>query len=92
MRRDGQWRITGLPDGVVVPLSIFRDNYRSVRTWFVDPVRRLAVADLRYLPSVPARAQAARAMELLLAGPSGALTGAAVSQFPAGRGCARTWR
>ena len=68
--RDGQWRISRLPDGVVVPLSIFRDNYRTVRTWFVDPVRRLAVADLRYVPSVPARAQAARVMELLLAGPS----------------------
>lgn len=84
VRRDGQWRISDLPDGVVVPLSIFRDNYRSVRTWFVDPVRRLAVADLRYLPSLPARAQAARVLELLLAGPSNALAGAAVSQFPAG--------
>ena len=82
VRREGQWRISGLPAGVVVPLSIFRDNYRAVRTWFVDPVRRLAVADLRYVPSVPARAQAARVVELLLAGPSGALLGAAVSQLP----------
>jgi hypothetical protein len=55
-----------------------------VRTWFVDPVRRLVVADLRYVPSVPARAQAARVVELLLAGPSGALLGAAVSQLPPG--------
>jgi hypothetical protein len=84
VRMDGQWRISRLPDGTVVPLSILRDNYRTVRTWFVDPVRRLVVADLRYLPSVPARAQAARALELLLAGPSGALQGAAVSQVPAG--------
>jgi len=84
MRVDGQWRISRLPDGTVVPLSILRDNYRTVRTWFVDPVRRLVVADLRYLPSVPARAQAARALELLLAGPSGALQGAATSQLPAG--------
>jgi Lipoprotein LpqB beta-propeller domain/Sporulation and spore germination len=84
VRREGQWRISNVPAGVVVPLSIFRDNYRSVRTWFVDPVRRLAVADLRYVPSVPARAQAARVVELLLAGPSGALLGAAVSQLPPG--------
>ncbi len=82
VRRDGQWRISSLPDGVVVPLPLFRDNYRSARTWFVDPVRRLAVADMRYVPSVPARAQAARVVELLLAGPSGALLGAAVSQLP----------
>ncbi len=84
VRIDGQWRISRLPDGTLVPLSILRDNYRTVRTWFVDPVRRLVVADLRYLPSVPSRAQAARALELLLAGPSGALQGAAVSQLPAG--------
>ncbi|WP_214407664.1 LpqB family beta-propeller domain-containing protein [Pseudonocardia lacus] len=82
VRRDGQWRIAGLPDGVVVPLSIFRDHYRAVRTWFVDPVRRLVVADLRYVPSVPARAQAARVADLLLGGPSTALIGAAVSQLP----------
>jgi hypothetical protein len=84
VRRDGQWRISDLPPGVVVPLSVFRDNYKPVRTWFVDPVRRLAVADVRHVPSVPSRAQAARVMELLLAGPSGALTGAAVSLLPPG--------
>ncbi|WP_219413127.1 LpqB family beta-propeller domain-containing protein [Pseudonocardia nigra] len=83
-RRDGQWRISALPAGVVVPLTVFRDNYRSVRTWFVDPVRRLVVPDLRYVPSVPASAQPARVVELLLAGPSGALQGAAVSAFPPG--------
>jgi hypothetical protein len=84
VRRDGQWRISDVPGGVVVPLSIFRDNYKQVRTWFVDPVRRLAVADPRYVPSVPSKAQPARALELLLAGPSGALMGAVVSQFPPG--------
>lgn len=84
VRRDGQWRISRLPDGVVVPLSIFLDDYRTVRTWFVDPVSHLAVADLRYIPSVPATAQPSRVMELLLAGPSDALLGAAVSQLPAG--------
>jgi lipoprotein LpqB-like beta-propeller protein/sporulation and spore germination protein len=82
VRREGQWRISDLPDGVVVPLTNFRDNYRAVRIWFTDPVRRLAVADLRYVPTVPARAQAARVADLLLGGPSGALIGAAVSQLP----------
>ena len=84
VRRDGQWRIASLPAGIVVPLSIFRDNYRPVRTWFVDPVRRMTVADLRYVPGVPARAQASRVMELLLAGPSEAFTGAVVSELPMG--------
>jgi hypothetical protein len=84
VRRDGQWRITSLPDGVLVPLTVFRENYRPVKTYFVDPVRRLAVADLRYLPTVPARAQSARVLELLLAGPSPALLGAVTTQFAPG--------
>ncbi|WP_300016779.1 LpqB family beta-propeller domain-containing protein [Pseudonocardia sp.] len=79
VRRDGQWRIAELPPGVLVPLGDFRAGYTAVRTWFVDPVRRVAVPDLRYLPAFPARAQATRAMELLLAGPSGALSGAVTS-------------
>lgn len=84
VRREGQWRITELPDGVVLPLDEFRTSYRDVRTWFVDPARRVVVPDLRYLPAFPSRAQAARAMELLLAGPSGALQGAVDSQLDAG--------
>jgi hypothetical protein len=77
VRREGQWRIARLPSGVLVRMSDFRVNYRTVKTWFVDPIRRVAVPDLRYLPGIPARAQAARAMELLFAGPSTALQGAA---------------
>jgi hypothetical protein len=83
VRRDGQWRIARLPSGVLVRMSDFRINYRTVKTWFVDPVRRVAVPDLRYLPGTPARAQAARAMELLFAGPSTALQGAASSMLVA---------
>ncbi len=79
VRRDGQWRIDRLPGGVLVRLSDFSANYRTVRTYFADPVRGSAVADLRYLPTSPARAQASRAVELLLAGPSAALENAVVS-------------
>jgi hypothetical protein len=82
VRRDGQWRIARLPAGVLVRSSDFRINYRTVKTWFVDPVRRAAVPDLRYLPGMPNRAQASRAMELLLAGPSTAVQGAATSTLP----------
>lgn len=83
-RSDGQWRISALPDGVVVTLSDFRINYRTVRVHFVDPARGTVVGDLRHLPGVPARAQAARAMDMLLAGPSAALRGAAVTRLPVG--------
>ena len=90
VRRDGQWRIARLPSGVLVRMSDFRVNYRTVKTWFVDPVRRVAVPDLRYLPGSPARAQAARAMELLLAGPSTALQGAASTCSSRTPSCGRT--
>lgn len=84
VRRDGQWRIARLPAGVLVRLSDLRDNYRTVKSWFVDPVRSVVVPDLRYVPVSPARAQSARVMELLLTGPSAALQGAATSMLPPG--------
>lgn len=83
-RVEGQWRISQLPDGTMVPLTVLRDSYRTVRVFFVDPLRGRAVADLRYLPAVPTRAQASRALEQLLAGPSAALQGAVTSQLPVG--------
>ncbi|MDN5857667.1 MAG: LpqB family beta-propeller domain-containing protein [Pseudonocardia sp.] len=79
VRRDGQWRISRLPAGVVVGIEDFRGNYRAVPVWFVDPTRRLLVPDLRYLPGVPSRAQPARVLDMLLGGPSSALGGAAAS-------------
>lgn len=82
LRRDGRWRIDATPAGVSVRLSDFRANYRSVKTYFVDPVRQTPVADLRYLPANPARMLPSRAVEQLLAGPSSALLGAASSAIP----------
>ncbi|SHK57556.1 Sporulation and spore germination [Pseudonocardia thermophila] len=79
VQRDGQWRISRLPAGVVVGLDEFRSNYKAVPVWFVDPARRRVVSDLRYLPVVPSRTQPARVVDMLLAGPSAALSGAAAS-------------
>ena len=79
VQRDGQWRISRLPAGVVVGLDEFRGNYKAVPVWFVDPARRLVVSDLRYLPAVPSRTQPARVIDMLLGGPSSSLKGAAAS-------------
>jgi hypothetical protein len=81
VRRGGQWRISAPPGGVVVPLTAFSENYRAVKVYFVDPARRVVVPDLRYVPAVPSRAQPARVLELLLAGPSEALRGTVGSQL-----------
>ena len=79
----GEWRIAGLPPGVLVPLQYFREEYRAVRTWFVDPSRGLAVPDQRHIPAFPQAAQASRVLDLLLAGPSGAVLGSVASQLRA---------
>lgn len=81
-RQEGQWRIDAPPPGVSVRLSDFRANYRSVKTYFVDPTRQIPVADLRYLPADPARTLPSRAVDQLLAGPSSALEGAVTSLIP----------
>ena len=84
VRRDGQWRIARLPGGraradVGLPRQL---PHRQ------DLVRRSRAPGRRAGPALPAghpaRAQAARAMELLLAGPSTALQGAASSMLPPG--------
>ena len=81
-QENGQWRISGLPSGAMVRLSDFQVSYDAANAYFVDPVRRAPAADLRYLPSSPVRSKPSRMVEMLLAGPSAALAGAAVSLVP----------
>ncbi len=84
VRRDGQWRIEALPPGVFVRLSDFRANYRSLKAWYVDPVHRTLLSDPHYIPGARTTELAARAVELLLRGPSEDLRDAAVTAFPPG--------
>lgn len=81
----GQWRIAEPGAGVLVPLQDFRAQYRSVRSWFVEPARRVLVADQRYVPTFPQAAQASRVLDALLAGPSTALLGAVTSTLELAR-------
>lgn len=85
---NGQWRIAELPGGTLVRRSDLRANTRPLRAWFVDAVRGTPVAERRYLATSPARSVAGRAVQLLLAGPSSALSGAAVNALPPGAGLA----
>ncbi|WP_051581234.1 LpqB family beta-propeller domain-containing protein [Pseudonocardia acaciae] len=81
-RINGQWRIDGPPSGTIVRLSDFKSNFKSVRIYFLDPMRRSLVPDVRYLPSTPARTLPSRVIDQLLDGPSEALTGAVVTAVP----------
>ena len=81
-KEGGQWRIDGLPSGTLMRLSDFRAYYRATKIYFVDPARGATVANLRYVPATPARTMPSRVVELLFAGPSSALAGAAVTRVP----------
>lgn len=82
IRQNGQWRIDGPPSGTIVRMSDFRSNFKSARIYFLDPMRQSLVPDVRYLPSTPARTLPSLVIDQLLAGPSQALNGAAVSAIP----------
>ncbi len=82
VEQSGQWRISSLPAGTIVRRSDLRANTRPVRTWFLDPQARTPVSDPRYLATSPARSVPARTLQLLLAGPSEGLSGAAISALP----------
>lgn len=84
VQANGQWRISSLPPGTTVRRADLRANSRPVRTWFIDPVRGTPVCEPRYLATSPARSLVGRALQLVLAGPSASLAGAAVSALPPG--------
>lgn len=83
VRQDEGWRIDRLPPGVLVRASDFRSNFRSLRAWFSDVTTGRLVPDTHYVPSTRPTQLAARAVEVLLRGPSAGLAGAAVTLFPA---------
>lgn len=83
VRQGDHWRIEQLPPGAMVRLSDFRASYRSLRAWFVDPQRGSLIADTHYISSTRSAQLAARAIDVLLRGPSAGLAGAAVTLFPA---------
>jgi hypothetical protein len=83
-KENGQWRIDGPPSGILVRLTDFQANFKPSRVYFLGPTLHRPVPDLRYLPANPARTLPSRMVDALLAGPSDALDGAAVTAIPRG--------
>jgi hypothetical protein len=79
----GQWRISDLPDGIVLSRTSFENSFNSYPIYFFDPTYRFLVPDVRWFPTgstVPDRIVAA-----LIAGPSPwLLQGVVASAFPPG--------
>jgi hypothetical protein len=49
-RVDGEWRITGLPDALVIPYSHFEARYREYTLPFFDATGSVLVSEQVYLP------------------------------------------
>lgn len=78
---DGQWRISGLDDGVLLSEPIFYSVYRATSLYFLTPARDMLVPEVRWFPQRNAATYAVRA---LLAGPSPWLRDAVTTAFPEG--------
>lgn len=77
----GQWRISGLEDGIVMSAPTFDALYRRTAIYFASLDRQHLVPDVRWFPT---RNIATSAVSQLLAGPSPWLRDAVVSGAPEG--------
>lgn len=77
----GQWRISGLENGVVMASTNFMPVFRATPVYFASTDRSQLVPDLRWFPS---EAIATSAVSALLDGPSPWLRDAVVSGAPEG--------
>ncbi|MET9213163.1 MULTISPECIES: MtrAB system accessory lipoprotein LpqB [unclassified Nocardia] len=69
---DGEWRITELPDGVVMDSTAFDKSYRRYVLQYVDPGSSVLVPDPRWI-SVPRAQLTERLIGMLGAGPQSAI-------------------
>jgi hypothetical protein len=79
----GQWRISGLADGIVVSSTAFQQSFTDQTLYFFDPTFHYLIPDARWFPS--GTAEPTRAVSALLGGPSPLLQGGVVvSAIPQG--------
>jgi len=83
---DGEWRISGIPDGTAIAEETFKVIYGAYPIYFYDPTFTYAVPDVRWF----LKNKTVKAMtSALLAGPAPYLRGAVASAFPSGIKLAR---
>ena len=81
----GQWRISDPPADVLITQSEFSTAFQPRTIYFLDSTGRVVVPDLRYLAKANTQDLSAnRLMDLLLAGPSEQIAGAARTQLGKG--------
>ena len=78
---EGQWRILGLDDGILLSEPFFYSVYGATPLYFLTPTRDMLVPEERWFPRRNAATYAVRA---LLEGPSPWLRDAVTTAFPDG--------
>ncbi|MFH8618994.1 LpqB family beta-propeller domain-containing protein [Streptomyces sp. NPDC017979] len=85
---EGEWRIDSLPDGLVLGLSDFQRNYRSVNKYYFASDRAKVVADPVFIRQrvdpVTGMDPVTQAVKALLDGPTNWLKPVVESPFPSG--------
>lgn len=84
---DGEWRISQVPDGLVLDEENFDNVFRSYSLMYFDPTWRFLVPDVRWFATRNPATRITRA--LLASAPSPWLRGAVVSAAPEGVSLAR---
>ena len=79
---DGQWRLSNLPDGTVIPEETFKVLYRAFSVYFFDPGFAVLVPDVRWF--IDNSGVAKSLVSALIAGPAPYLKTAVASAFPQG--------
>jgi hypothetical protein len=79
----GQWRISDLPDGIVLSRTSFENSFQPYPVYFFDPDYNYLVPDVRWFPTGTTVQD--RIVKALLAGPTDWLQqGVVATAFPAG--------
>jgi hypothetical protein len=79
--QDGEWRISELPDGSIIPEDVFQVDYLPAAIYFPSGDGQFLVPDRRVFPRQSAATESARQF---LAGPPPYLTGAVGAVVPSG--------
>lgn len=78
----GQWRISEIPDGILIPEGSVSTLFRSHNLYFYNSTYRYWVPDVRWF--IRRQGVTANIIKTMLAGPAPYLEGAVVSAFPEG--------
>lgn len=78
-----QWRISSLPNGLLIDNKSFGGTFNPVTAYFLDPTHRYVVPDPRFF-ELSSDALSNRAIQALMKGPSSWLAPAVQTEIPAG--------